>query len=116
MRKHLLRFKNQLIDITKCFPVTLGREGKIPIRGETVSRRHCIIDCYKSEDGEEVWLIDQSKNGTEVNGSLYLCSRKKPDERATRLSHGSRIKIGESAELIYLYEDVKATKDPKETR
>lgn len=47
------------------FPVTLGREGHVVVRGASVSREHCVIDCV---NGTLTVRDNGSRNGTQLNG------------------------------------------------
>jgi hypothetical protein len=53
------------------FPVSLGREADVVVRGASVSREHCVIE---REDGQLSIRDNGSRNGTQVQG-LPLAGR-----------------------------------------
>jgi pSer/pThr/pTyr-binding forkhead associated (FHA) protein len=70
---------------------TIGRddECEIVLDGETVSRRHCQIDCQ----GATYILRDSSRNGTFINGERV---------RQAQLRDGDQIRIGANVLLVNL--------------
>src|SRR5438105_3391449 len=64
--------------------ITIGRgeDADLQLPDETVSRKHAIV----SVKGDEIVLLDCSKNGTYVNGRLMTTS--------LVLNHGDQIHIG----------------------
>jgi hypothetical protein len=59
------RWNETLLVAVGSFPVTLGREADVIVRGASVSREHVVIE----RDGEQLTIRDHgSRNGTQLEG------------------------------------------------
>ncbi|WP_394828666.1 diguanylate cyclase [Pendulispora albinea] len=80
-------------------PTRIGRgeENQIVLEGDSVSRRHCVIE----ERNDTWWCADQrSTNGTYVNDERVVSERK--------LENGDRMKIGSNILKYFAGDDVEA--------